>query len=187
MEQWTQAIHLASSFFLDPCYYINMPLTMTSLSVATSRTTFLNEVNAVLMEGERVGLTGANGSGKSTLLQILLHGDDHNNNNASLRYWNIASGSIRGSLSPRERPRRSALVIHQEILSWSSLFLPFSVSEDDEEGDDGDSSCQMEQDLRDLTISDALDLAMGHQGNHSAMEDQESWRRMLVAAGQALH
>ena len=150
-----------------------MPLQLSKLSVATSSATLLNEVNAILVEGERVGLTGGNGCGKSTLLKILAQGAGDGSVEKE-GYWNVTSGKIHGSLSPVERPPGSAVLVDQDILSWSNLLLP------DDDSDD------IEEELRDMTVGDALDTAIAQGSNDSICHDEESWRQMLIAAGKDL-
>lgn len=151
-----------------------MPLlNFTSLSVGIASSTLLEDAEALLLEGERVGLVGQNGCGKSTLLRLLAHlGEDTaaSANEPSSPYWSVTSGSIGGELGPSRRTPGVVLLVSQDVLSWSSLFPEAAASEGE---------------LRAMMLEEAMDAALA-QGSDTAAEDEAAWRRMRVAADEAL-
>eukprot|EP00297_Palpitomonas_bilix_P003782 CAMPEP_0113875778 /NCGR_PEP_ID=MMETSP0780_2-20120614/5125_1 /TAXON_ID=652834 /ORGANISM="Palpitomonas bilix" /LENGTH=603 /DNA_ID=CAMNT_0000861793 /DNA_START=90 /DNA_END=1902 /DNA_ORIENTATION=+ /assembly_acc=CAM_ASM_000599 len=155
-----------------------MPLLrLTAVSLSTPSELLLDSVDAILVEGERVGLVGPNGSGKSTLLKMLAADDDERGGSGGGRegegedpsaYCTLSSGKIDGMLCARDRPVGSVLMVGQDELSWSKLFLHY---------------CD-EEDLRELPLPDAIDLAVA-QGMEEALEDGEAWRELCTAATRA--
>lgn len=158
-------------------------LRLTSFSLSTTSAVLLDSVDAVLAEGELVGLVGANGSGKSTLLHAVASqiqqrmamlssseegGNDSDENDA---YWAITSGRMEGSLllSPPPSSPSSVLHVHQDVLSWSSLFPGI-----------GD-----EEELREMPLSDVLDLGI-MEGDYSQTEEEETWRKLCIVGEQYL-
>jgi len=137
-------------------------LKLSSLSLATPDKPLLDTVDAILVDGDIVGLVGPNGSGKSTLLRALLNGTPKE---VFEPYYSITSGRIHGSHSIDEREPGSVLLVDQDILSWSSLFPGIGT----------------EEEIRNMTVPDALDMAIAVE-NIAADEDKETWRRLNIAA-----
>eukprot|EP00977_Amphora_coffeiformis_P013755 scaffold3667_cov180-Amphora_coffeaeformis.AAC.16 len=172
-----------------------------SVSLTTCSTTLLDSVDAVLTQGDCVGLVGKNGSGKSTLLQLLAlspseqptdHGATNqdtrvdNNNNSS--YCASTSGKIEGTLSPTNRPPGSVLMVTQDKLSWSELLLPKFGND----GGDDQTSTEKEEEIRQMSLPEALEFAVAEASCLDdeklvarALEDEESWRRLFTAASTA--
>ncbi|KAJ8599835.1 hypothetical protein CTAYLR_005601 [Chrysophaeum taylorii] len=78
-------------------------------------------------------------------------------------YYVVGAGSVAS--------RGAVLLVEQDALQWSRL-LP--LAECDEAG------------LREMTLPDALDMAAAASGDEGAMEDVEAWRRLSIAAQEAL-
>jgi ATP-binding cassette subfamily F protein 3 len=135
-------------------------LRLTSLSLVIPSKPLLDTVDAVVVEGDIIGLVGPNGSGKSTLLRALYefsHGagpEEH--------YYSITSGRIH---SNEEREPGSVLLVEQDILSWSSLFPGIGA----------------EEEIRAMTLLEALSMAIS-EDNLDAIEEKETWRRLSIAA-----
>eukprot|EP00041_Stephanoeca_diplocostata_P028903 m.836856 g.836856 ORF g.836856 m.836856 type:complete len:567 (+) comp23459_c0_seq13:153-1853(+) len=138
-----------------------MPLLeFNALTVSVASSVLIDSADALLIEGDRVGLVGENGSGKSTLLKLIssLSADQD-------QYVVASSGSISGDASPQTRTEGSVLLVQQDILSWEHL-LPGAGTEEE---------------LRALPVEDALQLAL-EQGSECALEDSDSWRRLHTSA-----
>ncbi|KAL6041674.1 putative ATP-dependent transporter ycf16 [Balamuthia mandrillaris] len=149
-------------------------LRLTSFSLSISSAPLLDTVDAVLVQGEIVGLVGQNGSGKSTLLKVLAAADDGSGADESpheQQYWLVSSGRIEGSLSPKERPPGSVLLVNQDTLSWKSLFPCLDLDEEE--------ICAM-------VLQDVLDLAIA-EGDWNQVEEEKTWQRLKAAADDALH
>lgn len=103
----------------------------------------LDGADATLLEGDRVGLVGFNASGKSTLLRVVGHTEP---DESPEPYWTVTSGWMDGPLSPSSPDfvPGSVVTVDQDVLSWSTL-LP---------------GVGTEEELRDMTIQDALDMVM---------------------------
>eukprot|EP01128_Nolandella_sp_AFSM9_P012059 TRINITY_DN8924_c0_g1_i1.p1 TRINITY_DN8924_c0_g1~~TRINITY_DN8924_c0_g1_i1.p1 ORF type:complete len:584 (-),score=123.35 TRINITY_DN8924_c0_g1_i1:170-1921(-) len=152
-------------------------LRLASFSVTASSQLLLDSASAVLVEGQRVGLVGPNGSGKSTLLRVLSHSDEDigegsDSEGASDPYWAITSGKLEGTHSANNREPGSVLIVHQDRLSWSTLFPNLGPDEE----------------LRTMSLPDLLDLdlALAVEGGDAERDAEESWRSLSVAAGREL-
>jgi len=59
-----------------------MPLiTLDNISLRFSEKVILDEINATILKGDKIGLIGRNGEGKSSFLKVLaglIHADDGN-------------------------------------------------------------------------------------------------------------
>lgn len=155
-----------------------MPLLqLSALSLSIASTQLFEGADAIIVPGQRIGLTGRNGSGKSTLLRALYGRDadaaraasDAKEEEGAEAYFAVTSGEIGGDLAPDAREEGSVLYVSQEGLSWSDLL--HNVAE--------------EAELRELTVEDALGTALAY-GCECAADDEDTWRRVLAANGTAL-
>mmetsp|Transcript_67440 Transcript_67440/g.161788 ORF Transcript_67440/g.161788 Transcript_67440/m.161788 type:complete len:563 (-) Transcript_67440:149-1837(-) len=132
---------------------------LVNLSLSVGSTPLFENVNAHVIDGQRVALVGRNGCGKSTLLRALSGLDSED-------YFTLASGSIEGASAGE------VLHVQQDNLQWSRLLCVSDLGISEEE-------------LRQMTLPDALDMATA-SGDDAALEDADSWRRLSVAAHKAL-
>ena len=136
-------------------------------SLSVGSTQLLENVDAHVVEGQRVALAGANGCGKSTLLRALSSEPDH----PEATYFVSGTSSVTGSLSPAGvRDPDAVLLVEQDALKWTRL-LGSDIGEEEE--------------VREMTLPEALDMAVA-VGGEAAVEDAESWRRLCVAADKEL-
>lgn len=133
-----------------------------SLSVGSSQ--LLDGVSAQVIDGQRVAVVGPNGCGKSTLLRAL-HRPDQNG------YFLVGTGGINGQLSVNTRPVGSVLLVEQDELQWTRLFATADCDEEE---------------LRNMTLPEALDFVAAGTGDDGALEDVEAWRRLSLVAHDAL-
>lgn len=143
---------------------------LSNVSLSVGSTQLLVDANVQLLAGQRIALVGPNGSGKSTLLRALA-GDEElsgstdaqckNEEEEDGSYFVVGSGTL-----SRHITRERILFMNQD-LRWSRL-----LGADEEE-------------LRALPLCDAFDVSFA-EGNEFALEDEEMWRRVSVAAHDAL-
>jgi len=140
-------------------------LELSNLSLSVGSSQLLDGVSGVhLLSGQRVALVGANGCGKSTLLRALAQRPQDD-------YFLLGAGGLAGRLATTAQQNKTTggssaiLLVEQDALQWARLLEMADLAEDD---------------LRDLTMDDALDLAAA-SGAPAALEDLEAWRRLGVA------
>ena len=108
------------------------------------------------------------GSGKSTLLEVIAdHGGGEKG--GSTPYYVLGSGKV-GGVAAGAGGR--VLLVKQDALVWSSVI--------------GGGRVDLEEDeIVSLPIGDAIDLAIA-LGDDDAVEDEEAWRSLVVAASESL-
>jgi len=128
---------------------------LVDFSLAVGTTQLFESATLHLVPGQRVALVGPNSCGKSTLLRVLASPSD-----ADLPKYAVNSS---GHLSRPPDAAERVLLIEQDALQWSRLL--------------GAGTCS-EEELRELTLAEALDLDTSERG----LEDAESWQRLSVVA-----
>lgn len=150
-------------------------LELSNFSLSVGANQLLDGVSGVhVTDGHRIALVGPNGCGKSTLLRVLAgEVSDPATHNESATYYTVSAGNILGKLSPDSKNReiKSVLLVEQDNLQWAKLLT--STDCDEEE-------------LREMTVSEALDMAAA-EGDYSTVEDSEIWRRLVTMAAEKLH
>lgn len=138
-------------------------LQLTNFALSVDSTVLCENINAQILDGQRVALVGENGSGKSTLLRAMATPPGLGT------YYTASAGTITGELA--ERPQHAVLHVAQDELSWASLLHTSGLEE---------------AELRELPLPEALEYALAG-GHEEALEDEEFWRAHMVAAGATLH
>lgn len=158
-------------------------LQLQSFSLSVGSTQLLEGATAHLVAGQRVALVGPNGCGKSTLLRALAQptqaaaaavaggdgdGDGQLGAAGSATYFTQGAGGVGGELAAARSDAAAALLVEQDRLDWQRLLGAEAGTEDE---------------LRQMTVSEALDMAAAVGSSpETALEDAEGWRRLRVAA-----
>eukprot|EP00043_Microstomoeca_roanoka_P011288 m.106557 g.106557 ORF g.106557 m.106557 type:complete len:570 (+) comp15155_c0_seq1:369-2078(+) len=143
-------------------------LQLTNFGLSVGSTQLFENLNAHVVEGQRIALVGPNGCGKSTLLHALSQSTDASPNSS---YFLVSSGAIRRCCEGEEWGD-TALHVGQDNLEWARLLRITTLTEED---------------VRQLTIQDALEMATIEEGHmDEAVEDLEAWRKLTVAANDLL-
>jgi len=146
---------------------------LTNFSLSVGHTQLLDGVTCQLSQGQRVALVGPNGCGKSTLLRALRgQGGPDPEHPEHDPYFVVGAGELTLSDDLCDDAQRATLLVDQDVQQWTRLLHVADL-------DYG------EEDLRCMTVPDALEMATA-SGDASALEDLEAWRRLSVAADEAL-